>query len=143
MLFKALQEREISVFYDKNEQHRILANDVEQYLAPLYRSEARFILPLLSKNYPKKIWAKFESDNFKGRFGGNSVIPIWFADCPIGMFDETKKVGGQTFDPNKDSQAQISELVNVFAKQLEEVRRTEITSTNEENIGIHLCSPRI
>ncbi len=54
LFFKSLEEREISVFYDKNEQHRILANDVEQYLAPIYRSEARFVLPLLSKNYPKK-----------------------------------------------------------------------------------------
>ena len=33
-----LAAREISVFYDKNEQHRILANDVEEYLAPIYRS---------------------------------------------------------------------------------------------------------
>jgi hypothetical protein len=30
---EALTSREISVFYDKNEQHRILANDVEEYLA--------------------------------------------------------------------------------------------------------------
>jgi hypothetical protein len=90
MLFMALQEREISIFYDKNEQHRILANDVEQYLAPIYRSEARFIVPLLSKSYPKKIWTKFESDNFKDRFGEKSVIPVWFTDCPPGMFDDKK-----------------------------------------------------
>jgi transposase len=32
---EALSKREISVFYDRNEQHRILANDVEEYLAPI------------------------------------------------------------------------------------------------------------
>ncbi len=54
LLFEKLSKEEISVFYDKNEQHRILAEDVEEYLGPIYRSEARFILVLLSKNYPRK-----------------------------------------------------------------------------------------
>ena len=30
-----LLDREISVFYDKNEQHRILTSNVEDYLAPI------------------------------------------------------------------------------------------------------------
>jgi hypothetical protein len=135
-LFKSLQEHEISVFYDKNEQHRILANDVEQYLAPIYRSEARFVLPLLSKNYPKKIWAKFESDNFKDRFGENSVIPVWFSDAPPGMFDETKKVGGQTFDPGSDQAKQIAELVEVLSKKLEDVRRTEALDSDDNDVAV-------
>ena len=49
-----LSSREISVFYDKNEQHRILANDIEEYLAPIYRSESKFVVVLLSREYPKK-----------------------------------------------------------------------------------------
>ncbi len=133
MLFKALQDREMSVFYDKNEQHRILANDVEQYLAPIYRSEARFVLPLLSKNYPKKIWTKFESDNFKKRFGENSVVPIWFADCPPGMFDETRRVGGQSVDPSKEWRGQIASVVDVLARQLQEVRQTENELLRQED----------
>ena len=64
-LFEALAEREIVVFYDENEQHRILAANVEEYLAPIYRSEAVYVVPLLSTSYPKKIWTKFESDQFK------------------------------------------------------------------------------
>ena len=68
-LWNELAAREISVFYDKNEQHRILANDVEEYLAPIYRSESQFVVVLLSRDYPKKIWTKFESEHFKQRFG--------------------------------------------------------------------------
>ncbi|HYS09029.1 MAG TPA: hypothetical protein VEP66_09800, partial [Myxococcales bacterium] len=41
-IFKGLDEREIAVFYDKNEQHRILAEHVEEYLRPIYQSEASF-----------------------------------------------------------------------------------------------------
>ena len=40
-LWTELAGREISVFYDKNEQHRILANDVEEYLV----GPAKFIQP--------------------------------------------------------------------------------------------------
>jgi len=35
-----LQDREFAVFYDRNEQHRILAEDVEDYLRPIYQSDA-------------------------------------------------------------------------------------------------------
>jgi len=39
-LFNSLQDNELEVFYDKNEQHRILAENVEEYLAPIYASDA-------------------------------------------------------------------------------------------------------
>jgi hypothetical protein len=39
-IFALLEEREFEVFYDKNEQHRILAEDVEDYLAPIYSTRA-------------------------------------------------------------------------------------------------------
>lgn len=124
-LFTELTSRELNVFYDKNEQHRILANDVEAYLAPIYRSESRFVVPLLSKHYPKKIWTKFESDHFKERFGQNDVIPLWYADAPAGLFDESRRYGGQTFDPAGDLVAQVQSFAAVLSKRLEEERANE------------------
>lgn len=124
-LSKALQNREISVFYDKNEQHRILANDVEEYLAPIYRSESKFVVPLLSKDYPKKIWTKFESDQFKQRFGSKSIIPIWFSDAPPGLFDETKKYGGLVLDVAADLVAQIDQIAETLAQRLADERQEE------------------
>lgn len=91
-LFDKLTEGELEVFYDKNEQHSILATNVEEYLAPIYNSEAEFVIVLLSKEYPTKIWTKFESEQFKERFGEESVIPIWFSNVELSMFDETKKL---------------------------------------------------
>ncbi|MEP5230888.1 MAG: TIR domain-containing protein [Alloalcanivorax sp.] len=119
---EALEEREMSVFYDKHEQHRILANDVEEYLAPIYRSESRFVLVLLSKDYPRKIWTKFESDNFKHRFGENAVVPIWYADSPAGMFDESRKFGGITFEPAENLLCQAREIAAALSQMMEEVR---------------------
>jgi hypothetical protein len=88
MLYDSLTEAEAVAFYDKNEQHRILAENVEDYLAPIYRSEAEFIIALLGLDYPKRVWTKFESSQFRQRFGEHSVIAIWFSDVPVGMLRE-------------------------------------------------------
>lgn len=119
-----LSAREISVFYDKNEQHRILANDVEEYLAPIYRSESQFIVVLMSNDYPKKLWTKFESEQFKDRFGDNSVIPIWFSNTTPSMFDNSRKYGGLGFDVEADLSEQVGELVEVLAQKLQEARES-------------------
>jgi hypothetical protein len=122
MLVRALEDEEVEVFYDHNEQHRILAVDIEEYLRPIYQSEARFVLPLLSPVFPKKIWTKFESDQFKNRFGQDSVIPIWFTNAPPGMFDGTRRLGGLEIDPGKDLAAQISAIARQVIKKLSDVR---------------------
>lgn len=127
-IFDKLNEQEIAVFYDKNEQHRILAQNVEDYLGPIYRSEAKYVIALLGKDYPKKIWTKFESEQFKKRFGDNSVIPIWFADAPPGMFDETTQIGGITIDRSKDLTIQIEAIIQILVKKLAEARTSEFTS---------------
>jgi hypothetical protein len=131
-----LKEAGLEVFFDTDEQHLILAHDVEQYLAPIYRSEARFIIVLLSKEYSKKLWTKFESDNFKERFGDKSVIPIWFRDAPPGMFDTSAKVGGMTFDPSGDIAKQVANICDVLVKKAgEERREEELVSQEREQIN--------
>lgn len=85
--------RELTVFYDENESHRILGNDVEEYLAPIYRTEATYVLPMIGISYPRKIWTKFESEQFKNRFGENSVLPILLDDFQPSQFDMTSDVG--------------------------------------------------
>lgn len=139
-LNRALGTREISVFYDKNEQHRILANDVEEYLAPIYRSESKFVILLLGKNYPEKIWTKFESEQFKQRFGSASVIPIWFSDSPPGMFDETRKYGGLTFDVAENLNDQVQAIADALAAKLAEDRQVEAQVEVAEGVTGKVCS---
>ncbi len=121
-IFRGLDDREVAVFYDKNEQHRILAEDVEEYLRPIYQSEASFVVCILGPEYPKRIWTKFESDAFKDRFKDGSVIPVWLANAPLGMFDESKRVGGLTFDRRKPLESQIAEIVGMLTKKLADHR---------------------
>jgi hypothetical protein len=134
MLFSKLTEREISVFYDKNEQHRILAENVEDYLAPIYKSEATFVIALLGPEYPKRIWTKFESDQFRGRFGEGAVIPIWFDTAPPGLFDETARVGGLTFSRSADIENQVVEFVETLSKKIAEKKEALRADAEKETI---------
>ena len=118
MFFNKLLENDVEIFYDKNEQHRILAEDVEQYLLPIYQTEAQFIIILLSKDYPKRIWTKIESDAFKQRFIDGSVIPIWLDDTGHSLFDESQKRGGITLDKNNDINMEVNLAVDVLLKKL-------------------------
>lgn len=122
-LFDALQEMEFEVFYDRNEQHRILAEDIEDYLRPIYQSDAEFVVALLGPDYPKRIWTKFESDQFKKRFKQGAVIPVWFTTAQPGMFDESTRVGGAMFDPTGDRRAQIESIADLLRRKIGE-RRT-------------------
>jgi hypothetical protein len=134
-LYNQLASREMNVFYDKQEQYRILANDVEEYLAPIYRSESRFVIPLLSEHYPKKIWTKFESDNFKQRFGEHSVIPIWFSNASVGMFDESAKYGGIKLEVKSDISSEVLSIVESLSLKLQEERRREISDVGDDVDG--------
>jgi hypothetical protein len=113
---------EFEVFYDQNEQHRILAEDIEDYLRPIYQSDAQFVVALLGPEYPKRIWTKFESDQFKERFKHGDVIPIWFTTAAPGMFDESTRVGGFTFDPTADREAQVAEIADLLRRKLADER---------------------
>jgi hypothetical protein len=123
-LHAALAEHDVEVFYDRNEQHRILAENVEDYLLPIYQSEARFVVPLLSREYPERVWARIESDAFRERFGENAVIPVWFTDAPPGMFDESRRYGGVTFDAGGNLQEQAADIAELLVRKLAEDRDT-------------------
>ncbi len=121
-IFNELTASEVEVFYDKNEQHRILAEDVEEYLRPIYQSEAQFVIVLLGPDYPKRIWTKIESEAFKNRFEEGSVIPIWFSTAPPSMFDSTRERGGLDFDRDADFNDQIKNLTSLLLRKLAEHR---------------------
>jgi hypothetical protein len=121
-LFEVLSEAEVEVFYDQNEQHRILAEDVEDYLRSIYETEAKFVVVLLGPEYPKRVWTKIESDAFRSRLGDGSVIPVWFTTAPPGVFDDSARRGGFTFDPSGDVNRQLEDFSELLVRKLGEAR---------------------
>lgn len=121
-IFEGLEDAELEVFYDENEQHRILAQDVEEYLAPIYSSEARLVVCILGPDYPKKVWTKFESQQFRQRFKTGEVIPIVLSSSPVGMFDEAARVGHIVWDAEKTVDEQAPQVVATLVKKCAELR---------------------
>lgn len=123
-LFELLTESKLKVFYDENEQSRILAENIEDYLRPIYASEAAFVIPFLGSDYPKRIWTAFKSDQFKGRFGEKAVIPIWLKTAPPEIFDANNYVGGIEFDPDGNVEAQLQQIAKLLCAKIA-ARRTK------------------
>lgn len=117
-----IYQYDCSVFYDYNEQHKILGEDLTEYFDPIYKSNAEFVVVFLDKYYPNKLWTKFESDIFKVKFGNHTVIPIIFKDCEPTQFDVISNIGYYKYDPDKDQHSQIIEMAELLTKKLAERR---------------------
>lgn len=121
-LFNALQENELEVFYDRNEQHRLLAEDVEEYLGPIYSSDAQLVICILGPDYPKRVWTKFESDQFKQRFKSGEVVPIVLDTAPLGIFDHGYKVGFIPWDRSGDFKRQVQSATDALIQKSVAIR---------------------
>ncbi|MCI1147622.1 hypothetical protein MOP98_18220 [Stenotrophomonas maltophilia] len=122
-IFEALTELEMEVFYDLNEQHRIIAEDVEEYLGPIYRSDSLMIVCVLSDSYPQRIWTKFEGDQFRSRFKNGEVVPIVLSTTTLGLFDSARNIGHLTWDKSKPIQQQAKDVAELLARKVGEVRQ--------------------
>ena len=58
-----LVELGFSVFYDFAEQHRILAEDLEEFLGPIYRTGATYVIAILGRQYGERRWTLSSPSN--------------------------------------------------------------------------------
>ena len=135
-LFEALQDEEFEVFYDRNEQHRILAEDVEEYLAPIYASDAQLVVCILGPTYPKKVWTKFESSQFKQRLKTGTVVPIVLDSSTLGVFDVAADVGHASWNTKADFQSEVSRVAKLLSAKCGEMRLSRETSTVAAQGGV-------
>jgi hypothetical protein len=134
-LFDRLEGSELEVFYDANEQHRIISEDVEEYLRPIYASEAQIIICILGSDYPKRVWTRFESQQFKQRFGAGDVVPIVLSDTPVGAFDEAGRVGHIPWDVNADFNQQVDVVAETLLKKCAAMRHAKKTDSDRAGLS--------
>lgn len=132
-IFQALEEHELEVFYDHNEQHRILAEDVEEYLAPIYSSDAQLVVCILGPDYPKRVWTKFESSQFKQRFKSGEVIPIILSSSPVGVFDTASQVGHIAWNTEEDFNTQLKSTVELLVRKSIDIRSKKKREAEQVN----------
>lgn len=122
-LSNELTALEFSVFYDKNEQARILASDIEAYLAPIYASEATYVVSILGPTYPDRVWTRFEGNQFRTRFGSEAVIPAWYQGAAPSLFDEMREIGSFIIDPDAPIEDEAARFARLLAEKVSEYRQ--------------------
>lgn len=122
-LYDSLCDEQLAVFYDQAESAKILAQNVEGFLGPIYESEAEFVVAVLGERYGEKQWTLFESDRFKPRIEKGEVVPIWSTKLPKSAFDVTREIGGIQFDPEGDLDMQAKECGVAVAAMIAERRQ--------------------
>jgi len=116
-----IEDSGYAVFYDFNEQHRILGEDVEAFLEPIYRSGSRLVVAVLGKTYGLKRWTLFEAGAYKDRIDAGQVVGIWARDVPASPFDSLRGRGQLSFDPAGDLAAQAREHGASIIKKVDEM----------------------
>jgi hypothetical protein len=122
MLAQKLTDEEVEVFYDKDDEYRIIAEDVEEYLKPIYCSGATYVIPILSKDYPNRIFTRLEAEQFKTRLNKGEVIPICYDDYEPSIYDPMRTKGWLRYDHNKDTQEQLDYIVKTLLSKLSDTR---------------------
>lgn len=117
-----LRAQEFEVFYDFHEQHRIVAEDIEDYLRPIYQSEARYVVAFLGQDYPRKIWTNIESDAFRNRLADGEVIPILFDDSSPSIFDPSRKIGNLQIDRKANRADEVERVCKVLIRKMSETQ---------------------
>lgn len=116
----ALEDLGHSVFYDFAEQHRILGEDVEAYLGPIYASGSRYVVAVLGEMYGRKRWTLFEADQYRDRYEKGEVLPIWSSKVPPTATDPARSIGALDFDPDGDLRAQAIKHAETIGRKLAE-----------------------
>lgn len=121
MLHDVLVDNGYAVFYDFAEQHRLLANDVEEYLGPIYESGSRYVVAVLGKTYGNKRWTLFEADKYRNRLSQGHVIPIWSIEVPTSPYDDFAQTRGRlSYDPHGDLLVQAQDHGETISRKLDE-----------------------
>jgi hypothetical protein len=85
-LAKSLNDRGVSVFYDKYEQATLWGKNLYDYLSDLYQHKARYCVIFLSQHYATKLWTNLERQAAQARaFKANEdyILPIRLDDTEI------------------------------------------------------------
>lgn len=93
-----------SVFFAPNESSKIVGQNGEEFFEKLF-SESKQVIVILSENYKKKDWTRYEWDIIRERSNENRCIPIKIDNVKILGFPSN-----QIYLPFKDNFQAISKL---------------------------------
>lgn len=83
-IFNTLKEKyhDFNIFYASRDRNKLIGNDGEEFFENLFNT-AKQVIVILSENYKKKEWTRYEWDIIKERNKENRCIPIKVDDVRI------------------------------------------------------------
>lgn len=117
-IFELLTEYQREVFYDLNEQHRIVSENIEEYLTPIYQSEAAIVIAIIGIDYPNRIYTRIESKAFVDRIKNGDVVFVFVDGYRPSTFDSSKDIGYLSIDRTGDFTAQIQDIVDTVIDRM-------------------------
>ncbi|MGH9891596.1 MAG: toll/interleukin-1 receptor domain-containing protein, partial [bacterium] len=105
-----LKKANVTVFYDKYEQVAMWGRDLQEHLAEVYQSKARYVVMFVSEHYASKVWPTHERRSALARAITErrvSVLPARFDDTEIpGLLPTVGYI-----DLRRNAPAQLVELI--------------------------------
>src|SRR5438128_1812741 len=81
-----LARRGVRVFFDEFEKDRLWGEDLYTYLTDIYQNGTRYVVMLISKFYPEKLWTNLERKAAQAKALQQQtpyILPIRLDDTPI------------------------------------------------------------
>ena len=122
-LVAELRELGHAVFYDRSEQHEMLAGNMEDYLGPIYRSGSRYVVVLLGPTYGARRWTMFEASSYRDRIDAGHVIPVRANGMVTDPLHRMSNIGAIVFNPKLNLWPQAKEIAALISRRLTTARR--------------------
>ncbi len=107
-----LKENKIKVFYDEHFEATLWGKNLTEYLAQIYKGNARYCVMFISKHYAEKMWTKHESRSILEKElaeNGDYILPVRFDNTEIPGLPNTKSY----IDLTNKSPAELGNLIMV------------------------------
>ncbi len=138
-LFRKLTRSGLDVFYDAHRQATLWGKDSREF-ERIYSSQARFVIPLISKDYVHKDWTQFEFETAKREQKNRRsefILPVRLDDSRLlGLSDQVV-----TIDARQYSVAQIAKF---FIEKCRSIRRRAAQNGRRtvRKISVDLLTPQ-
>ncbi len=98
-----LQNKGLTVFYDKFHQSHLWGKDLSIYLHDVFSNKSKFCIMFISKEYIEKAWPSHEREaalQKQVEVGGGYILPVRFDDTVVpGLPDSISYIDANTYTP--------------------------------------------
>ncbi|MGW7041909.1 TIR domain-containing protein [Streptomyces avermitilis] len=117
-LFTVLAQLGYAVFYDFNEQDRLLGAQVDNFLEAIFTRESRFVVVVLSNDFGRRRPHVFEAEIIQEKVPQERILPIYYRNRPCGPFDSLYHQGHLWLDSDGDLTPQVIQHAELISKKV-------------------------